>query len=250
MISTFSKSVYFTECERLRSIGLVAVAFAAVCLGAVTARTAETNVPPLAPEVRFGCLTNRTDPLKPNPAQFRNNYEPDDKYRLHIGDKISFQVLEDRDAPRILTVADSGELDVPYIGRTAAVDKTCRQLARQVKDELEKEFYYRASVVLALDTANRVLGRVYVWGQVHTQGPIELTLDENLTAAKALLRAGGFGDFANRKRIKVIRPATGDRSRQVFELNMIEILEEGKTDKDIPLESNDSIIVSSRFINF
>jgi protein involved in polysaccharide export with SLBB domain len=244
MTSTFSRLVWCTECERLRRMSLITVAIAAVGLVAITARTAETNWPSIAPEVRLGALTNRTDRSRSNPAQFRRKYEPDDKYRLHIGDKISFQVLEDRDAPRILTVADSGELDVPYIGRTAAVDKTCRQLARQIKDELEKEFYYRASVVLALDTANRVLGRVYVWGQVRSQGPIELTLDENLTAAKALLRAGGFGDFANRKRIKVIRPATSDRTRQLFELNMIEILEEGKTDKDIPLEPNDSIIVS------
>jgi polysaccharide export outer membrane protein len=227
-----------------------AIAIVAASLLAVMGQAAETNRPPVAPEVRLGCLTNKAETAKQIPAQFRKGYEADDKYRLHMGDKISFQVLEDRDGPRILTVADSGEVDVPYIGRTAALDKTCRQLAEQIKEELEKEYYYRASVILALEAASRVLGRVYVWGQVRTQGPIELTLDENLTAAKALVRAGGFGDFANKKRIKVIRPATSNRGRQVFELNMIEILEEGKTDKDIQLESNDAIIVSSRFINF
>jgi protein involved in polysaccharide export with SLBB domain len=178
------------------------------------------------------------------------NYVPDDKYKLRIGDKISFQIIEDRDQPKSLTIADSGELDVPYLGRMNAVDKTCRQLAGEIKAQLEKEYYYRASVVLALDSANRVLGRVYVWGQVRNQGPIDLSVNENLTAGKALLRAGGFGDFANKKKVKVIRPATNGIAKQVFELNMVEILEDGQTEKDVLLQSDDSVIVGSRLINF
>lgn len=177
-------------------------------------------------------------------------YVPDDKYKLRMGDKVSFQILEDRDAPRSLVLADSGELDVPYLGRMAAVDKTCKQLAAEIKEQLEKEYYYRASVVLALDAANRVLGRVYVWGQVRNQGPIELSVNENLTAGKAILRAGGFGDFASKKKVKVIRPGASGFSKQVFELNMVEILEDGQTEKDVLLQSDDSIIVGSRLINF
>src|SRR5262245_56830863 len=48
-----------------------------------------------------------------------NGYVPDDKYRLRAGDRVAFQILEDRDAPKGLMVADSGELDVPYVGRVA-----------------------------------------------------------------------------------------------------------------------------------
>ena len=247
---TFSKPVSCTGCEALRIMISRAVAIIALGLLPFTVGTAETYLPVTVAQTSLSCVTNSNESPGPVSVRFAKSYVPDDNYRLHTGDKVSFQVLEDRELPRILTVADSGELDVPYIGRTPALGKTCRQLAVQIKEQLEKEFYYRASVVLALDTANRVLGRVYIWGQVRTQGPIELTLDENLTAAKALLRAGGFGDFANKKRVKVIRPANGDRSKQVFELNMLEILEEGQTDKDIPLQSNDAIIVSSRFINF
>src|SRR5262245_16682698 len=49
-----------------------------------------------------------------------SGYIPDDKYKLRVGDKISLQILEDRDLPKSLTVADSGELDVPYVGRVPA----------------------------------------------------------------------------------------------------------------------------------
>ncbi len=176
---------------------------------------------------------------------------PDDKYKLRVGDRVSLQILEDRDLPKSLVLADSGELDVPYVGRVAASDKTCKQLAEELKHLLEKEYYYRATVVIALDVANKFLGRIYVWGQVKNQGPIDISVNENLTAGKAILRAGGFGDFANKKKVKVVRASGADSSsKQNFELNMVEILEDGKTEKDIVLRPDDFIIVPSRLINF
>jgi protein involved in polysaccharide export with SLBB domain len=148
-------------------------------------------------------------------------------------------------------VADSGELDVPYVGRVSAADKTCKQLADELKTQLEKEYYHRATVVIALDLANKLLGRVYVWGQVRNQGPIDMALNENLTAGKAILRAGGFADFANKKRVKVIRGAGADGTgKRTFELNMVDILEKGKSEEDVVLQPDDFIIVPSRLINF
>jgi polysaccharide export outer membrane protein len=180
-----------------------------------------------------------------------SGYVPDDKYKLRVGDKVSLQILEDRDAPKGLVVADSGELDVPYVGRVAAADKTCKQLAEELKARLEKEYYYRATVILALDVANKFLGRIYVWGQVRNQGPIEIAVNENLTAGKAILRAGGFGDFANKKRVKVVRGGGVEgAAKQSFELNMVDILEKGRIEKDVVLQPDDFVIVPSRLINF
>jgi protein involved in polysaccharide export with SLBB domain len=182
-----------------------------------------------------------------------SGYVPDDKYKLRVGDKVAFQILEDRDLPKSLVVADSGELDIPYIGRVPARDKTCKQLAEECKALLEKEYYYRATVIIALDVANRLLGRVYVWGQVRNQGPIDIAVNENLTAGKAILRAGGFSDFANKKKVKVVRGggSGGETAgKQSFELNMTAILEEGKTEQDVLLQPDDFIIVPSRLINF
>lgn len=178
-------------------------------------------------------------------------YVPDDKYKLRLGDKVSLQIIEDRDAPRSLVVTDSGELDVPYIGRVAAADKTCRQLADELKTQLEKEYYYRATVIIALDLANKLLGRVYIWGQVRNQGPIDLLVNENLTVGKAILRAGGFADFANKKKVKVVRGTGGEgANKQTFELNMVDILEKGRTEQDVVLQPDDLIIVPSRLISF
>lgn len=179
------------------------------------------------------------------------SYVADDQYKLRAGDRVSLQILEDREPAKSLIVTDSGELDVPYLGRLPAADKTCKELAAELKQQLEKEYYYRATVILGLDAANKFLGRIYVWGQVRTQGPIDLAVGENLTAGKAVLRAGGFAEFANKKKVKVIRNVTAaPEGKQVFELNMADILEGGATEHDVLLRPDDLIIVPSRLINF
>jgi len=185
-----------------------------------------------------------------------NGYVPDASYKLRAGDTVSFQILEDRvwnslDVPKPLVVTDSGELDAPYIGRVMAADKTCKQVADEIKTALEKDYYQKATVVLSLNLANRLLGRVYIWGQVHGQGALDLQMNENLTAGQAILRAGGFADFANKRKVQVVRGAVGATGeKQTFDLNMEQILEQGKTEKDILLQPGDLIIVPSRLVNF
>jgi protein involved in polysaccharide export with SLBB domain len=189
-------------------------------------------------------------------AGLLNGFVPDDTYKLRVGDTISFRILEDRiwnaqNAPQSLVVVDSGEMDVPYIGRVQAVGKTSKQLAAEIKTALEKDYYQQATVVLSLNIASPILGRVYIWGQVHTQGSLDIAVNENLTAGKAILRAGGFADFANKRKVKVVRSAPDANGKsQTFELDMQQILEDGKVDKDVVLQPNDLIIVPSRLVNF
>ena len=128
-------------------------------------------------------------------------------------------------------------------------EKTCRQLAEELKVALEKEYYYRASVVIGLDAASKVRGKIYIWGQVRTQGAIDIPTGENFTVGKAILRAGGFADFANKKKVKLIRTDV-EGKKQTHELNMVDILENGRTELDLTLQEDDFIIVASRLVNF
>jgi protein involved in polysaccharide export with SLBB domain len=186
-----------------------------------------------------------------NQVRVASGYVLDDKHPLEPGDKISFQIVEDQDPPISLIVADSSELDVPYVGRVSVAGKTSRQVAEMLKGMLEKDYYYRATVIIGLDSVNKVRGKIYIWGQVHNQGPIEILFNENLTAGQAILRAGGFGDFADKKKVKVVRnPGGTDAAKQVFLINMVDVLESGKVELDLPLQPGDFIIVPSRLVNF
>ena len=171
----------------------------------------------------------------------------DDKHKLAIGDRLSFRIVEDEEDSKPLFVTDSGDLEVPYVGRIPAVERTCKELASVLKTELEKEHYYQATVVIAVDLMARSRGKVYLVGPVRVPGPQEIPSDEVLTLSKAILRAGGFTDFADKKTVKVTRKAGGDKT---FTVNVAEILEKGRTQSDLPLEPGDLIYVQERLIRF
>jgi protein involved in polysaccharide export with SLBB domain len=170
----------------------------------------------------------------------------DDKKKLGRNDYVSFRVVEDRDNDsQRLRVNDSGELEVPYVGLVPAEGKTCRELAYMVKRALEKEYYYHATVILAVDrVSEKSRGRVYIYGQVKAQGPEELPPNENFTVSKAIIRAGGFGDFANKRKVKVTRKDGHD-----FTVDLKRVIEEGHTEDDVVLEPDDQVYVPQRLIN-
>ena len=240
---------------------LSCLAVVLACTGALAQDAATTNGPardadgfllnPPIPAVTVAMPTNTTvAATATNGASdaATGGYVIDDKHKLLPGDQVSFQITEDRDMPKNLPVTESSELDIPYIGRVVVKEKTCKQLADEVKTLLEKDYYYHATVVIGLNAMAKVVGRVYVYGPVRQPGPIDIPANETFTASKAIMRAGGFGDFADKKGVKVIRKTpTGNKT---FVVNMVDVLERGKTETDIALEPEDFIIVPQRAINW
>ena len=171
----------------------------------------------------------------------------DDKKRLGRDDFVSFRVVEDRDnESQRLRVNDNGELEVPYIGLVPAQGKTCRELAFNIKSALEKEYYYHATVILAVDkVSDRARGKVYVYGAVKGQGPQEIPSDETYTVSKAIIRAGGFGDFADKRKVKVTRKDGHDMT-----VDLKRVIEQGHTEDDVVLQPDDQIYVPQRLVNF
>lgn len=170
----------------------------------------------------------------------------DDKKRLGTNDFVSFRVVEDRDdESQRLRINDSGDLEVPYIGLVSAAGRTCKELAYSVKSQLEKEYYYNATVIIAVDrVSEKSRGRVYVYGSVKGQGPQEIPPDEAYTVSKAIIRAGGFGDFANKRKIKLTR-----KNGQDVTIDLKRVIEEGKTEEDVVVQPDDQIYVPQRLIN-
>jgi len=170
----------------------------------------------------------------------------DDKKKLGSNDYVSFRVVEDRDnESQHLRVNDNGELEVPYIGLVQAAGKSCKELAYTVKAALEREYYFHATVIIAVDhISEKSRGRVYVYGSVKGQGPQEIPADESYTVSKAIIRAGGFGDFANKRKVKLTRKGGHD-----YVVDLKRVIEEGHTEEDIVLQPDDQIYVPQRLIN-
>jgi polysaccharide export outer membrane protein len=179
-------------------------------------------------------------------------YVLDDVRALNIGDRLSFRIVEDNEDAKELVVTDSGDLDVPYIGRYPVVGKTCKELAAELKTLLEKDYYYHATVIIAINEWARNQGKIYIVGPVHAPGPQEIPSDEVLTVSKAILRAGGFGDYADKHKVEIRRKAAirGGKD-EVYTVDVGQILDKGKkTDADLPLKSGDLIFIPERLIRF
>jgi polysaccharide export outer membrane protein len=170
----------------------------------------------------------------------------DEKKKLGPNDFVSFRVVEDRDnESQRLRVNDNGELEVPYIGPVPAEGKSCKQLAHDIRAALQKDYYHHATVILALDrVSEKSRGKVYVYGSVRGQGPQDIPADETYTASKAVIRAGGFGDFADKRKIKVTR-----KNGESFTVDLKDVIERGRTDKDVVLQPDDQIYVPQKLVN-
>jgi protein involved in polysaccharide export with SLBB domain len=173
----------------------------------------------------------------------------DNQRRLRMGDRLSYRVIEERKPPVTLVVADSGEVEVPLIGRVSAAGRTCRDLAYGIKEPLEREYFYKATVIIGLDVeGQRPQGRVYITGQVKSQGAVEIPPGEDFTVSKAILAAGGLADFANKRKVRLMRTKGGGTETIIVDL--AEVIDKGRADKDPVLRPDDRIFIPEKLVNF
>ncbi len=184
----------------------------------------------------------------------------DDTQPIESGDLISIRIVEDRGEPRQMRVGATGEIYAPHIGLVKASGRTCKALGFEVKRRLEQSYYNSATVIVAIDlkriddpnarvrTASSEIDFFTVYGQVLRQGKYELPQDEDITISQAILRAGGFAQFANPEKVKLVRK-TPQGNKNII-VNLDAIMRRGNLDYDIYIRSNDVIIVDEKKINF
>jgi len=178
--------------------------------------------------------------------------KPDDQQRLAPGDRVTFRVIEEKIEPKSLLVADSGEIEVPYIGRIMAKQRTCQELVSEIKPKLEEKYFHRATVILSVELLNQVRGSIYLFGEIRAPGAQPMPSGESLTLAKAIIRSGGFTDFADKRHVKVTREAAlpAGTTNQTFTVNVGRVLQRGQLQQDLKLEPGDIIYVPTRLVNF
>lgn len=192
-----------------------------------------------------------------------NNMEMlDNTNTIRSGDIISLRIVEDRKEPIQLRVGVTGEINAPHIGLVRAAGRTCRELGYQMKSQLEKTLYNRATVIVAIDQRPEDVGGrgpswrtgvnemdVYtVFGQVIQQGRYELPDTEDTTISQAILKAGGFAQFANPKKVKLVRKTP--QGNKTIVINVDQIMRKGNLERDVFLRRGDVIIVDEKTVNF
>ena len=164
----------------------------------------------------------------------------DDDWELKSGDRLVYQVLEEREEPLLLAINGNGDLLVPLVGSIPAAGKTSKVLAYEVKEMLEKDFFHRATVVISQREEDRNRGRVTVIGEIKRQGEQLIPVDSPLTLSEAVLQAGGFTLYANRSIVSVV---SAGQEEPRLEMDLGAMMERGDFSQDPILQAGDVVII-------
>lgn len=181
-----------------------------------------------------GCSTTN-DPGVMIPPGPENNLGDTNVARLHIGDTVTvtFSGVPDDLPLQEKPIKDDGTISLPDIGDVQAAGKTAGELEDAIHNRYVPGIYKHLNVTVKT-TNDRVY---YVRGEVRTPG--RQVYVGQITVTKAITSAGDFTDFANHKKIVLIR-ANGQR----FKLNADAILD-GEA-PDPPVYPGDQIEVGRR----
>lgn len=123
-----------------------------------------------------------------------------DSYVVQVGDVLSVHVLN-QDAMNVKAkVRSDGKISLPFLHDVEVAGSTPQILAEQLQTRLKD---YVASPVVTVQVEEPRPIAVSVVGEVGHPGVY--TVDSGSGVLEALAAAGGLGDFADRKRIFVVR---------------------------------------------
>jgi polysaccharide export outer membrane protein len=171
----------------------------------------------------------------------------DQNKKLSVGDLVSVEIMQDREAPVARQVTPTGEIDVASLVRVKVAGKTTAEAAAEIKRRLEADYYYEATVRLSIDRVNTqaTMGRIQMNGEVRAPGVIETFDGENLRLSEAILRSGNFKEFANPSKVQVTRTKGGRTEK--FIVDVKKIMRTGDESNDIILQDGDRVFIPKTF---
>jgi len=156
-------------------------------------------------------------------------------YRMVPGDKLRIEVYKDPQLSQSLQIRPDGRITLPLVGDIAAAGSTPRELATQLTEKLRE--FVTAPVVTVI-VAEAMPAMIYVMGEVNAPGA--QPLNEPISVLQALAVAGGFKDFANTKKIRILRKGANG-AVQTIAFNYKEAVE--GTGRPVLLQPGDTVIV-------
>jgi len=143
--------------------------------------------------------------LRPAMAQDQPSRSSDpatrgDDYLIGAGDVLEILVWREPDLSRTVTVRPDGKISLPLVDDVQASQGTLLQLKERLTETLSG-FVEQPSVYVMLQE-NRSK-KIYMVGKINSPG--EYPLEKNMTVLQAIARAGGFGEWASKDDIIIVR---------------------------------------------
>jgi polysaccharide export outer membrane protein len=181
-----------------------------------------------APRVDAASAANAVQPAS-------STAEPREDYIIGPSDVVTVNVWKDQALSGTLLVRPDGMISMPLLGDVAAQNLTALQLADQISSKLKK-FVQNPNVTVVVTQIHSKV--IYMFGEVARKGPLEMT--PGMTVLEAISSAGGLTDFANKRKIYILRKH--EEQRITIPVRYKEALK-GAKEWDIVLQPDDKIVV-------
>ncbi len=156
-------------------------------------------------------------------------------YVIGPRDVLSINVWKEPELSRSVPVRPDGEISLPLLNDIQVSGLTPMQLAAEITTRLRK-YVSDPQVSVIVEQVNSQV--VYAVGEVNHPGPMPML--PNMTVLQVISSAGGLSQWANQKRIYVLRIENG-QSKQ-YPYNYKQALR-GVAGKDISLRPGDTVVV-------
>jgi polysaccharide export outer membrane protein len=160
----------------------------------------------------------------------------DPNYVIGEEDSLSISVWKEPDLSRSVPVRPDGKISLPLLNDVQASGLTPMQLADLITEKLRKFVADPQVTVIVNSIQSR---RFFVLGEVGRVGSYPLL--HGMTLLQALSGAGGFTQFANPKKIYLMRTENGKQVRYLF--NYKDALKGKNPEQNIEIKPGDTIVV-------
>jgi len=153
-------------------------------------------------------------------------------YLIGAEDVISIRVWKEPENSGQFVVRPDGKISIPLIGEIQAAGLTPEKLSANIAQGLQKVMVH-PEVTVGVEKVNSK--KYFIQGEVNRPGSYPLVIDTSVL--EALVNAGGFREFANTKKIVVLRGS------ERLKFNYHEVTKGKKMDQNIMVKPGDQIIV-------
>lgn len=153
-------------------------------------------------------------------------------YRIGPEDVLSIMVWREKELSGMFVVRPDGRITLPLAGEIAVAESTPEQVQAKVI-ELYSKFINKPEVSVSLARVGSK--KYYLVGMVMRTGEFPLVVPINVL--QAINSAGGFQEFANKKKVVILR---GDKQ---IKFNYEEVIKGKNMTQNIQVEHGDHIIV-------
>lgn len=161
----------------------------------------------------------------------------DPNYQIGPQDVLDISVWHEPDLSRpAVPVRPDGKISLPLLNDVQAAGMTPTQLASQITADLKKLVRDPQVTVIVTQINSQ---RVYILGEVNRAGAYPLL--PGMRVLQALSSAGGFTQFANIKKIYVLRQESGKQVKLPF--NYKDVINGKAAEENVEVRAGDTIVV-------